>query len=635
MKNFVFLALAAILLTIGQFSSAKITQDQINTLKAVFPNKVDEKLVQDFVDNYDALRSWVTDDIMAPVRAPGPVMADLAEPTIPCDICIIGVGTVISLIRNIADSLTCIKLSLKIVCNLLLTTDVCNGAIDTYAEPLAFIFQNRTDTTAYDVCGMYLGIDGNCPPIREELRNWTIELPPGKPAITNPPLLPENHPSVKFLQLTDIHPDLHYMVGSNGTCGKPMCCRDGDESTDAGAIGDAGYHGHYQCDMPEHAMLDVFQNAKERYNDYKFILMTGDLVHHSVWSTTKEDNIEHFNSVNFDLISRFAGIPIYPVIGNHESHPCNMYPPRSIWGYSEEFNNSWVYGTIADTYKESFIGQGLAEGDLRRAGYYMVKPPGTQKLRLIILNTNFCYNNNFWLFYEAVDVEGHLDWLNTQLFIAELAGDKVFLVGHIPPGKSDCWSVWNHQFQRIVNRFEGTIQAQFYGHTHNDETTIFFDSSSNPPRPMNTLNIGVSVTPYTKLNPGYKVYYADGATATPTWELMNHETFVYNLSLANSQEPIGRPLWYKLYDMKSAFQLSSLRPAHLYEVVEKMVNDPDLFHQYWRFYHKDSHLATPCEDEECRMNYLCEVVRADSSDNSHCERLKQLLPIPSTTSAPI
>jgi len=187
--------------------------------------------------------------------------------------------------------------------------------------------------------------------------------------------------------------------------------------------------------------------------------------------------------------------------------------------------------------------------------------------------------------------------------------------------------LWSKKFHEIVIRYEATIMAQFYGHTHNDETTIFFDNSVDPPRPANTLNIGVSTTAYTHLNPGFKVYFADGERQDATWEMMDHETYVYDLSAANAGQN-GQPSWYKLYNMKEAFGLDSLRPADLYDMVVKMVTDDALFQKYYMFHHKNSSFAEPCITARCRLDFLCDVVKADSGDFSHCVRLFDLIEDP-------
>lgn len=50
-------------------------------------------------------------------------------------------------------------------------------------------------------------------------------------------------------------------------------------------------------------------------------------------------------------------------------------------------------------------------------------------------------------------------------------------------------------------RFEGTIAAQFFGHTHLDEFELFYDEETLS-RPVSIAFIAPSVTTYINLNPG-------------------------------------------------------------------------------------------------------------------------------------
>lgn len=82
----------------------------------------------------------------------------------------------------------------------------------------------------------------------------------------------------------------------------------------------------------------------------------------------------------------------------------------------------------------------------------------------------------------------------------------------------------------IIRRYESTITAQFFGHTHFDEFELFYDPK-DPDRAISVAYIGPSVTPFVDLNPGYRIYYVDGDrdqstrvsskiyTATP-WEMV-------------------------------------------------------------------------------------------------------------------
>lgn len=58
-------------------------------------------------------------------------------------------------------------------------------------------------------------------------------------------------------------------------------------------------------------------------------------------------------------------------------------------------------------------------------------------------------------------------------------------------------------------RYQNTIAAQFYGHTHSDSFTMFYDVETLK-RPVNVAYVGPSVTPYSDQNMGYRFYTIDG-----------------------------------------------------------------------------------------------------------------------------
>lgn len=97
--------------------------------------------------------------------------------------------------------------------------------------------------------------------------------------------------------------------------------------------------------------------------------------------------------------------------------------------------------------------------------------------------------------------------------------------GHIPPGHSDCIKVWSRNYYKIISRYESTITAQFFGHTHYDEFEVFYDPHDLG-RATSIAYIGPSVTPYYDVNPGYRIYYVDGDHDTTTRvskDLLNSE----------------------------------------------------------------------------------------------------------------
>lgn len=58
-----------------------------------------------------------------------------------------------------------------------------------------------------------------------------------------------------------------------------------------------------------------------------------------------------------------------------------------------------------------------------------------------------------WLLINSTDPGGQLQWLVEQLSKAEEAGDKVHILGHIPPGSGDCLTAWSWTYYKIVNRY--------------------------------------------------------------------------------------------------------------------------------------------------------------------------------------
>ncbi len=59
------------------------------------------------------------------------------------------------------------------------------------------------------------------------------------------------------------------------------------------------------------------------WQDVAYIIWTGDLTPHDVWSTAKEENIMIIDRLMTLMQQYFPGVPLYPTLGNHESHPVN------------------------------------------------------------------------------------------------------------------------------------------------------------------------------------------------------------------------------------------------------------------------------------------------------------------------
>ncbi|TNN79008.1 Sphingomyelin phosphodiesterase [Liparis tanakae] len=415
---------------------------------------------------------------------------------------------------------------------------------------------------------------------------WNITLPKvPKPPVT-PPVLPKpGSPQSRVLFLTDVHWDKEYLAGSSGDCRDPLCCRQ-DSGVPSWRQREAGYWGTYsKCDLPLWTVENLLENAA-RDGPWDWVYWTGDIPAHDVWSQTRTQQLSELTVIS-RLIHKHLGpnVTVYPAVGNHESTPVNSFPPPFIHGNR---SSSWLYDTMAKEWAPWLEEQALKT--LRYGGFYTLEiQPG---LRVVSLNMNFCARENFWLMVNSTDPANQLQWL-------------VHIIGHIPPGL--CLGSWSWNYYHIVNRYESTVAGQFFGHTHFDEFEMFYDEATMT-RPVGVAFIAPSVTTYIDLNPGFRVYYVDGDYPGSSRLVLDHETYILNLTEANHSpgaplRPVPNPKWTLLYRATEAYGLTSLFPADYDGMLRTFLKDDRVFQMFWHFRHK-GHVSGPCK-ETCKTTMLC------------------------------
>lgn len=90
------------------------------------------------------------------------------------------------------------------------------------------------------------------------------------------------------------------------------------------------------------------------------------------------------------------------------------------------------------------------------------------------------------------DPSGQLAWLVTELEAAESAREQVWLLGHMPLGTSDSFHDQSEYFDQIIQRFDATISALFFGTTH----TRTSSNSPIPPPPLPSPTLPSWYHPY-------------------------------------------------------------------------------------------------------------------------------------------
>ncbi|XP_022913387.1 sphingomyelin phosphodiesterase-like [Onthophagus taurus] len=494
---------------------------------------------------------------------------------------------------------------------------VCTGLFNTFA-PDFLPALNLTEISVEQICSLTVG--ELCGDIENPLHEWDIKLPDKpKPQLQLAELPLKDSPTFKVLHLTDVHYDPNYVQGSPANCDEPMCCHVySTVEDDERVIEPAGKWGSYsKCDMPKIFIESMLKHIAEQHPDIDYILWTGDLPPHDIWNQTKMGNLKIIQESVEQMLRYFPETPIFPAVGNHESSPAGSFPPP--WMTNQNNSISYLYDTLSVNWRK-WLPSSINSTVIHGAFYSVLLRPG---FRLISVNSNYCISLSWFLVVNSTDPAQELKWLVYELEQAENAGEKVHIIGHIPPGDSDCLKVWSRNFYKIIDRFEDTVKAQFYGHTHSDQFEVFYDTTSFK-RATNIAFIAPSVTTFEHHNPGYRIYYVDGDHERTTREVIDHETWITNLEDANSDE--SEPIWKKLYTARSAYNLESLRPQDWSDLIDKMVDNPGVFNLYYKHYYKDSPVKPPCDDNKCKLLLLCDLRSGKSHDRHHlCRDLEEKL----------
>ena len=174
-------------------------------------------------------------------------------------------------------------------------------------------------------------------------------------------------------------------------------------------------------------------------------------------------------------------------------------------------------------------------------------------------------------------------------------------------------------------RFSNVITAQFYGHTHYDEFSVFYNTTSGVP--INVGYLGPSLTPHHGLNPAYRIYLTDTKREEASTAVLDHQTYYFNLTEANNNSNTNRSrLNFRLeYSALSSLGLKDLSPESWSLYVETLAtNDTEWRTFYERFSRFGDYSSAACR-KDCRRDVLCRLVTSQSGDLSKCEQVRTLV----------
>ncbi|XP_070138052.1 sphingomyelin phosphodiesterase 1 [Drosophila bipectinata] len=489
------------------------------------------------------------------------------------------------------------------------TDEVCEGLIDSNLPSVEYIMRN-SESDSQSFCSLFMEFSF-CNTGTNQDYNWTLTVDNSVPTLTSSKADTDRYSEsdLKICQFTDIHHDPLYEPGSLASCAEPMCCQRNKDTVE-GTSDAAGYWGDYRdCDLPWHSFESALDNAVANHKcDY--VYQTGDIVDHMVWATSVEKNTAVLTKVSQRLNEAFGDVPVYPCIGNHEPHPLNLFSPE---GVPDEISTKWLYEHLYNDWSK-WLPEETKETILK-GGYYTVSPK--KGFRIIALNSNDCYTDNFWLYHSGTDKIPQLQWFHDTLLAAEKAGEYVHVLTHIPSGDGTCWSVWAREFNRCITRFSSTISGIFTGHSHKDEIFVYYSDEGHATA---VAWNGGAVTTFSNKNPNYRVYDVNPTSFVVT----NHRTWIYNLTEANLT-PDEQPEWFEEYQFMKEFT-EDTSPAGIDKLLDELASNPELMRKYWRFRvtQGDPYLQGGC-DRTCLSGSLCRAAVTVNTQTGRCEELRAKL----------
>ena len=421
----------------------------------------------------------------------------------------------------------------ELLCSVALDRGVCNTYISKYGPVFIDSFILRAGNEE-NLCHKL----GFCPEGEEteDTYDYAIRLLKDKPKNKKREGVDYSAPTLKMIQLTDIHLDTKYIENGTVYCDEPVCCREPASTYSRKKSGKYGFLG--RCDASVELLESFMDKAYELNPD--FIIWTGDNSPHNSKNASQNDNYEASIIVKNMLDEKFKNeIPIYPALGNHEKYPSDLY----IGDEAELLEN---YGQI---FKDYFYEEQAFE-TFRKYGYYTEKYKDTN-LRIVVLNCLLCDTWNFYIIggrHEAAKKE--FIWLEEVLRQAEKNGEYVYLIDHFPINSNFQLTECAQRLRALLDRFDYIIRGFFSGHTHLDDISpvrTYFE-----PKPIININyIAPPLTTYPGRNPSFRQFILDSNTKN----VIDYQQYRLNLTDANLKREAN---WYIVYNATQMFKVNDL-----------------------------------------------------------------------------
>lgn len=320
----------------------------------------------------------------------------------------------------------------------------------------------------------------------------------------------------------------------------------------------------------------------------RFITLSGDLIAHnfecrfqalvpgktpSDYAAFVEKTIDY---VMTELRKSQPGVPVYAALGNNDSG-CADYRMDTGSDFLSAAGEILLRGLPPSEEKDRVLADFAAGGN-----YSVTMAAPMRRTRLIVLDDLFMSRNYATCAGkpDPAAAAAQIDWLEKELGEARQQGQRVWVLGHIPPGV-DIYSTAT-KMQNVCGGAAPTMflssgkmadvlidnadvmRLGIFAHTHMDEMRLLGPEGKASPKEMVAVKMVPSITPVHGNSPAFTVGQVNPATAT----LVDYTVFT-----ASNLTGIDAT-WSKEYTYSQAYHEAAFAPAQLRRLLGEFGDDP-------------------------------------------------------------
>ncbi len=340
-------------------------------------------------------------------------------------------------------------------------------------------------------------------------------------------------------------------------------------------------------DTPYALLRSSVQAMRSQQPDAKFIMVGGDLIAHGFYcryaalvpgSTHSDYQAFVLNTISFvleELRAAFPHIPIYVALGNNDT-ACDDY--RLDAGSEFLAQTGRLLAKVLPLSQRQQVLKVFAKG-----GYYSLTMAAPMRdTRLIVVNDIFLSTKYSTCAGQPdpAPAAAEMTWLQAQLAQARRLHERVWVLGHIPPGidpysttvklKNICGNEPPEKFLSSDNladlliEYSDVVRLGIFAHTHMDEVRLLKPPGSAPAAAhMVAVKVVPSISPVDGNNPSFTIARIDPSSAA----LQDYEVIA-----ASNQTGIGTA-WSSEYDYAQTYHEAQFSPAALRELIAGFEHD--------------------------------------------------------------